>query len=241
MQEAIIIALIPAIAYVMNFAYEAGFARNLGISPAFISLSFIDVLNNIIPISYSFAFSSTAFYLSLRTYSSNHVNNVFFKIIIVIGIFIVIGLISTGVLFVSNLKYDLFKAKNIKLIVISIFTLGALVLLLTKWGKINYTLADVNLSLYSLILLSIMGMFVISYFQGLLNSKYQVNYAIFPQDSPLIKRVVLRHYGEKLICSDIELEKDSTYKKIENYIVVKMSDQVKLIPDKIGPLKSFKK
>ena len=109
MQEAIIIALIPAIAYVMNFAYEAGFARNLGISPAFISLSFIDVLNNIIPISYSFAFSSTAFYLSLRTYSSNHVNNVFFKIIIVIGIFIVIGLISTGVLFVSNLKYDLFK------------------------------------------------------------------------------------------------------------------------------------
>lgn len=239
MHEAIVLALIPAIAYVMNFAYEAGFARNLGISPAFISLSFIDVLNNVIPISYSFAFSSIAFYLSLCLYNSG-LKSIFLKITSILGIVILIIIVSSLIPFISNIKYDLFKAKNIKLISIFVFIIVALYLLIIKWGDVKFLIIDRNISFYVFGFLSILVMFILSYFQGLTNSKYQVDYAIFPRDSTAIKRVALRHYGEKMICSDIEQEKDGTYKNISNYLVIDISEKVKLIPEKIGPLKRKK-
>lgn len=236
----VIIAAIPVVAYAMHFAYEAGFAKTLGILPSFISLRFIDVLSNVIYLSYSFivAIIFFTFLISLDHffYSVNKI--MFCKFLL--GICLVSFFFYFFNKDILKEHVDLFENKEYKKKTFYLFLLLTYIFVFVSHDKMAGLFVDINSRInhvYAYIFFSIIAMFVISYLQGLITSKIQSQYLTIDSENKKTKRVILRRYGNNLVCSDIEPDEQGEYHFVKNYIICKLTKADNVLKlEKIGPL-----
>jgi hypothetical protein len=234
--EALILGSIPFLAYLLSFAYEAGFIKRLGIPPNLVSLSFIDVLKNSIPLLFSFFISSQIVILYYFLFVKG-------KKLCWYSLFFIVLIAFLCLAF----WYSWFPQKHIQFW--TIFPLFIFNLWLLRNVKVPDIWDKIREVHFAILPFTLAVMLAASYFQGFCCAKSIKGYLVIEPkinnnvqniakvsvNSSAIKlptQVVLRIYGDLLICADV---RDTI---IENYRYKKLCDvdSVMVLKD-IGPLK----